>query len=465
MAIPLYVEIVKALSDTLSLSDTVSISTVVNISETDTLSLSDSVSIDSILEEGISVSETLNISDSVLTSANYLEEILETDTISLTDSVSIDSTAFYPISQTDTLSITDSVSKRVIATISVTETLSFTDSVSLDAILIEEKTIAETLSITDSVSINAIIGKSITETLTITDTVTTYKPVTYGISESDTINLSDSVGASVPILEDKYITETLTITDTITLAVAEGKGTILKFNPFTGTLQYLKDLTLIDSDVLPILNNVYFLGNKDLRFKGFFSNAQIGDSTNYLDISDTGALTLKGTARIWKEIQFYSTSFAPGQSGATETLLGNYDGWAYSINDEMVASLEIPDDWDSSTDLKVRIYWYIDEAYSANNGEVRWQIEWSATPTDETEAVDAPTHTGTIDFGDVNIPANAKYLTRTSQGTISSASLSEGDLLGLKLKRIALNDGNDPTAEPVVINLEIEFLANKLGEQ
>lgn len=187
--------------------------------------------------------------------------------------------------------------------------------------------------------------------------------------------------------------------------------------------------------------------------------------SDYLQISATGVLTLAGAARVWKEIQIYPSSFAPGASGATETLTGNYDGWAYSINDEMVASLEIPDDWDSSTDLKVRVYWYINEAYAANSGEVRWQIEWSACPTDETEAVDAPTHTGTIDFGDVNIPATAKYLTRTAQGTISAASLSVGDLMGLKLKRIALVDGNNPTAEPVVVNLEIEYISNKLGEE
>jgi len=192
---------------------------------------------------------------------------------------------------------------------------------------------------------------------------------------------------------------------------------------------------------------------------------RFGDGTNQLVVASDGTITLEGTARIWKEIQFYPSSFAPGASGATETLLGNYDGWAYSINDEMVSSLEIPDDWDSSTDLEIKIYWYIDEAYATNNGEVRWQVEWSATPPDDTEVIDAPTHTGTVDFGDTDISATAKHLVRTASGTIPAGSLSEGDLVGLKLKRVALVGGSNPTAEPVVVNLEVEFIANKLGEE
>jgi len=197
-----------------------------------------------------------------------------------------------------------------------------------------------------------------------------------------------------------------------------------------------------------------------------YGDAQLGDidGGNYLNVSDAGTVTLVGDARVWKEVQFYSSSFAPGASGATEVLLGNYDGWAFSINDEMVASLEIPDDWDAVTDLKLRLYWYIDEAYAANNGEVRWQIDWSACPSDGTEAVDAPTHTGTVDFGDMNIPAVAKRLVRTAQGTIPVASLTTGDLLGLKVKRVTLVDGNNPSAEPVAVNLEVEFIADKLGE-
>jgi hypothetical protein len=77
--------------------------------------------------------------------------------------------------------------------------------------------------------------------------------------------------------------------------------------------------------------------------------------------------------------------------------------------------------------------------------------------------IDAPTHTGTLDFGDQNIPATAKYLTRSAAGTISGASLSAEDLLGFTVSRVALDDGSDPTAEPGIAHLQIHYTADKLG--
>jgi len=56
-----------------------------------------------------------------------------------------------------------------------------------------------------------------------------------------------------------------------------------------------------------------------------------------------------------------------------------------------------------------------------------------------------------VDFGDTDISATAKHLVRTASGTIPAGSLSEGDLVGLKLKRVALVGGSNPT--------------NKLGEE
>lgn len=181
-------------------------------------------------------------------------------------------------------------------------------------------------------------------------------------------------------------------------------------------------------------------------------------------ITTTQPLTMTGSARVGKESILSVVSLAPGSSGASQTSIGNYPGWAFGINDDMLCEFEVPHDWDSSTDLEIKIYWGIDEAYAANSGEVQWEVSWSACPSDETEALDSPTHTGTIDYGDQNIPATAKYLTKTSAGAIAAASLSAGDLIGMTVKRIALDGGNNPTAEPVAVHIEVEYTANKLGE-
>lgn len=196
---------------------------------------------------------------------------------------------------------------------------------------------------------------------------------------------------------------------------------------------------------------------------------RIGDSsagapTNYTRFAPDGELTQFGTARTMKEFQLTATSFSPGSSGALEVNVGNYHGWSFGINDDIVMNFEIPHDWDSSTNLQIFIYWAINEAYATNNGEVQWRIRWSATPPSSTEAISAPTHTGTIDFGDQNIPATAYYLTESAGGSIASSSLSAGDLIGITLDRVALDGGNNPVAEPIIFHIEVHYISNKLGE-
>jgi len=189
-----------------------------------------------------------------------------------------------------------------------------------------------------------------------------------------------------------------------------------------------------------------------------------GGTTNYTNFAADGELTQFGTARTKKEFQIIATSFSPGASGATEVNVGNYHGWSFGINDDVIISFEVPHDWDSSTNIELVIYWAINEAYATGSGEVQWRARWSATPVGETEAINAPTHTGTIDYGDQDIPATAYYLTSSSAGVISSASLTAGDLIGVTLDRVALDDGSNPVAEPLVVHIEVHYTSNKFGE-
>lgn len=201
-----------------------------------------------------------------------------------------------------------------------------------------------------------------------------------------------------------------------------------------------------------------------LKFPVFPGGVNIGDTTNYAEIKNDGEINLNGTARVEKEFELNAISLAPGSTGPDATILGNYLGYSYDIGDDSVTTFEVPHDYDITADLEVYIYWYINEAYATNSGEVQWRIQWSATPTDASEAVDAPTHTGTIDFGDQNIPATAKFLIKSNKGTIAAASLSEGDVLGFTVDRVALDDGSNPTADPVILRIEVEYKSNRLGE-
>ena len=189
-----------------------------------------------------------------------------------------------------------------------------------------------------------------------------------------------------------------------------------------------------------------------------------GGVTNYLGVGTDGTLTLYGTARKTKHVVISNADLGKGATGASEAIVGKYTVWEFGLNDDAVMDLEVPPDWASGTDILVSIHWQINEAYAAANGEVQWEVTWAATPHDETEALDGPTHTGTLDGGDQDIPAVARHLTYTDIGTISGASLSAEDAIGLTLKRVALDGGTDPTAEPGVVHLELAYTVDSFGE-
>ena len=189
--------------------------------------------------------------------------------------------------------------------------------------------------------------------------------------------------------------------------------------------------------------------------------AQIGDGTNYANIASDGEITLAGTARVKKEFAISPSDYNPGASGPTAALQGGFESYEFTINDDMYASFEVPYDWDSSTDITIEVYWGIDEAYATNSAEVQWYVDWYAVA--EGEDVTSPGNTGNIDFGDVNIPATANTLVKT-EGTIAAASLSSGDIVSLHGSRVALDGGNNPTAEPYIIQIHVEYTSNNLGE-
>lgn len=188
------------------------------------------------------------------------------------------------------------------------------------------------------------------------------------------------------------------------------------------------------------------------------------DGTNYAEIKNDGEINLHGTARVTKAIDMAGATFAIGKNTPTGTTVGTYLVWEYDINDGSALTFEMPHDWASATDVVVKIDWAINEAYGAKNGEVQFNVAWSACPHNTSEALDGPTHTGTLDPGDINIPATANFLTRTTAGTISGASLSVEDEIGLLITREALDGGANPTATPYITHLYIEYMADKLGE-
>jgi len=189
----------------------------------------------------------------------------------------------------------------------------------------------------------------------------------------------------------------------------------------------------------------------------------VGGATNKALISSAGRLTLEGNGRVRKHISIPIDGLGAGGTAPTITRLGNTYGYAFTILDDGYVAFEVPSDWDSSTAIDLTLHIYTNEAFATRSGEVRFKIYWSAIGVNAGEAVDAPTHSGTATGADLNIDAVAKAMQEYEVGSIAAASLGVNDSVSLKLERIALTAGTNPTAEPVVIFMEYSYIANSLG--
>lgn len=189
----------------------------------------------------------------------------------------------------------------------------------------------------------------------------------------------------------------------------------------------------------------------------------VGDANNYVNLSKTG-IDLAGTARYKRRIRVPIFGLGKAVAAPVDTYVGNYMGYAFDINDIVYLTQGIPYRWDELTVMDANIIWAINEAYALQNAEVKWQIDWSATPKDDGEAIDAPPHTGTITTGDVNISATAYYLISSAFNSVPAANFEINNLLGIKLLRVALDDGVNPIADPIALELELIMTFNSLGE-
>ena len=207
-------------------------------------------------------------------------------------------------------------------------------------------------------------------------------------------------------------------------------------------------------------------GGLGVAKKGFFGDtvtaptAHIGDAaTNFAAFAADGELTLTGTARVTKHLVLGFAGIGLGATAPALTRLGNVIGYAFTVGDDGYFTTEVPPDWDSSTAVEVVLHNYT----NATTGNIKFQATWSALPHGGTEAVDAPTHSGTLAPAQIAVPGTAKAFQEYSLGTIAAASLSDNDALFFLVSRVAKTSGSDPAQEPVLILIELLYTANKLG--
>ena len=156
------------------------------------------------------------------------------------------------------------------------------------------------------------------------------------------------------------------------------------------------------------------------------------------------------------EIIFKGVDLSVGTTPPDAAILGTMQGYSYDINDDSRLVFNVPTDWVPTTDMRVSLRWVINENYALANGEVQWRFIYVAV--DQDNQLIAGGTTATVDSGDINIPTTATQITSDTFGTdILGSNLAVGDTVALQILRIALAGGVDPTADPIILQVTVEY--------
>jgi hypothetical protein len=166
-----------------------------------------------------------------------------------------------------------------------------------------------------------------------------------------------------------------------------------------------------------------------------------------------------------KNIQIPVSAFGKAAAAPADAILGNYLGYEFIALDSVHYNLTNPTDWNLDTDIDVVIYWCIDEGDATKY--VAWELYYTVTRPDGTQAVDAAS--ATLPSGDIAIPAVAKLLVKTTF-TIPCADIKVGfiagsivSVTGIQIARIAAA-GAAPAANPILVGGAVRYIADRAGE-
>ena len=172
-------------------------------------------------------------------------------------------------------------------------------------------------------------------------------------------------------------------------------------------------------------------------------------------------LNLDSNYKVYKSLIFANGDLATGNTAPASLKVGTCSCWSYDINDDSKITLKTPLDMDVTEDITVKIRWGINEAYATGSGEVQWNVLTYYEAVGQ--VLDAGDDQESDDTGDINIPATANTIVETDI-TLSASNITAGDTIGMKVSRIAIDGGSDPTADPYIISLELVYQSNYVGE-
>jgi hypothetical protein len=190
---------------------------------------------------------------------------------------------------------------------------------------------------------------------------------------------------------------------------------------------------------------------------------QLGAAAHGTFFEPDGRQFMVGTARVTKNLHLGIDLLGTGSGAPTLVHRGAFPGYRYELNKYgYMRSFEVPYEWDDTTDLEIKIHWYSPNSTAARY--IRWQIDYVAI-AENTDLV--PTATTTVTTADITLPSGADaYKLMETTLVIPYTDVDYDDVIGIIVSRVA-SSGTAPASpadSPLIISLELEYIANSLGE-
>ena len=199
-------------------------------------------------------------------------------------------------------------------------------------------------------------------------------------------------------------------------------------------------------------------------------DTRLGDSDdgNYLNVSSTGIVTLKGTAKRWLAMRpdiDYTVITAQGKP--TQVVVGVFHGYSMPIyvagqNEELFFNIHVPGRWDEASNPIIHLLVGLAGAEDVSDN-FKFQVSWEHLT--EGDVIPVTSHDVEVEQA-VLTDRNAQYSTYELQFTIDydvddPDNLADHDDLAFRLRRI---DATNPDVanEIIVLDYHVEFQVDKM---
>ena len=202
-----------------------------------------------------------------------------------------------------------------------------------------------------------------------------------------------------------------------------------------------------------------------INLTDYSTGIEIGNSTSYFSVNETGYLTLHGNARVERHADINAGTWIkhgladPGTSA--EGLFCTLD-FDKATNETVYYTFHIPWRRCDNTNMEVSVYWFHDTNASDDTKKVMWAVDYVSIEPGET--VDAINTTITqLSAGNHNTDAGELiYTTFTTK--IIAGNLANHDNMGIRFYRVGTDGSDDLNEDARLMSVHLHFTMDKLGE-